>query len=59
MSRYAEIETGQIDLGAQWASIAIREQLKEIHRGIQSLVTTPKEAGSWDLAYTHEANTAK
>ena len=45
MSGYAEIETGQIDLAAQWASIAIREQLKAIHSGIQSLVTDPKEAG--------------
>ena len=38
MSRYAELTTDQIDLGAQRASIAIREQLKEIQRGIPSLV---------------------
>lgn len=41
MSRYAELKPDQIDLGAQRASIAIREQLKEIHSGIQSLVTLP------------------
>ena len=38
MSRYAELKTDDMDLGARRASIAIREQLKVIQRGIQSLV---------------------
>ena len=40
MSDYAGFETGQIDLAAQRANIAIYEQLKEFHSGINSLVTS-------------------
>ena len=38
MSEYAKKHSDQVDLGARFASIAIREQLKEIHQGISALV---------------------
>ena len=38
MSKYAEKHSSEVDYGARYASIAIRDQLKEIHQGIPALV---------------------
>ena len=38
MSTYATKSVEEVDFAARWASIAIREQLAEIQRGIPSLV---------------------
>ena len=38
MSEFAEKPTYDVDLGARYASIAIREQLKLIQQGIAALV---------------------
>ncbi|KAK4696357.1 hypothetical protein P7C71_g1551, partial [Lecanoromycetidae sp. Uapishka_2] len=39
MSEYAKKNSDQVDLGARYASIAIRDQLKEIQQGIPALPT--------------------
>ena len=44
MSEYAEKHSDEVDLGARYASIAIRDQLKEIQQGIQVLVQIPTTA---------------
>ena len=38
MSEYAKNPSYDLDLGARYASIAIREQLREIQQGISALV---------------------
>ena len=38
MSEYAKRSYDQADIGARYASIAIRDQLKEIQLGIATLV---------------------
>ncbi len=44
MTKYARKLYDDVDLGARWASIAIREQLKEIQQGIPGLVRVPTTA---------------
>lgn len=45
MSEYAKKSPDhvKIDLGARYASIAIRDQLKEIQQGISALVLIPQQ----------------
>ena len=38
MSEFAKKQPSEVDLGARYASIAIREQLRDIQQGIAALV---------------------
>ena len=49
MSEYAKKLSNDVDLGARWASIAIREQLKEIQQGIPGLVRVPTTAPTMSI----------
>ena len=44
MSEYAKKESDEVDLGARYASIAIRDDLKVIQQGIPVLVQIPTTA---------------